>query len=1257
MSEVIVRIDGLVAQERFERAGALIDEQLQRDDLAPDVRWALRLRQAERWLAALDRPPDEAIFLAEDLLGERQTDEAARGHAVLVRAYTIKRCPDLALEALEAAEAAVGPAVEILVSRGSRALEFDEREEAKAAYDEALRRYPESPLAHMAVANLCYVLGEFDGCHAHLEGITRPDAPRVAGWGRALRLRASAFAATEDYQSEAEQWRRLATELPGGDYAQDDRIAFALALASLGRREEALQELRTAWRASPETQGGRYARERIEHLERAADAAPRRRLAAFPTTQQKWNYCGPAVLELCLRHLNIDLGQDEIAAQVKRTSGTPMYEMAQYLRERGVVARRIEATPDRLRRAIDIGLPVIVQEEYSTTSHVAVITGYDEALGLFIASDPMTHRQVLRSFNWTERAGSMYGNGGLIVLGREGGDLAPLLRRADDADLVEARHLVVLDECDRRRAHPSSGELEDVTLEHVIKLAEEAIALSPRFRLAHYRLWHAENQLYQISGREHLRERVLQRLHHIRTGFVDDEWPHQLHAQWLMDNGRYEEAFVAYHEASRRDPLDANNLQAMGECKWLAGDLRQAERYMLEALAAEPFHLRAAENLAGVYLRQLEELDRRRTGTEDGLDRLTAMAPSRISAELEAEEQRLVRRGRHFNRIARSLFPENPYNHEVAGALLFRDGDHEAAAAAFARAREIAPDRLGALYGLARALSRAGHDEDALALLAEGTERFWREPLAWRAHAAALGRCGREDEAVAVLERGFATLSEGHSELVRPYFDAVKGSSTSEAAGARLRQLAERRGADDELLRDVAFLLDEEGQRGHAVALLRHVVAASPSDVNVLYRLAHLLAEDLLSRDEGRALLERVVELAPDAPAPRRQLAWLLLDEDPVRGLELLEPVLGHEDPYVHETQSALLAQLGREQEAGAAFELALEAQGAIGPGLIDLCAWHLSSNRYQRALVVARQIFDHPLPDDEVEDAWVYWLQAHRLAGAVREAMPRLAERCADGVPPELAWDVYWACRSFDHTLAARAAEAHAGQLGEGRERLEWEILAAGQRAKLGDDGPLERVRERVGQDARLWAHLAWAYADLKRFDRAREAALQARALDPDDRDVLTVMEETHVRLDQPEEALACARRLAELHPFEHQGPERLGILLAKLFETEEALGQSLRAVDAAPFCHIAQRSRALALFVAGRFDEAERHARQSLALDEPDEEDPANEALMVLRALEGDAAGLQRCLDTLGREEPPRVFARFKAHLVEVARQRAGS
>src|SRR5690606_3056944 len=125
----------------------------------------------------------------------------------------------------------------------------------------------------------------------------------------------------------------------------------------------------------------RYVTKRLEALNSAPPSAKRHQLDAFPSVVQKWNYCGPAVIELCLRYVGIGLDQDFIAEAVKKGTGTPMHELVSFLHEQGIEARRVEATVDVVTASLDLGYPVILEDDYSSSRHVVVAIGYDERLG------------------------------------------------------------------------------------------------------------------------------------------------------------------------------------------------------------------------------------------------------------------------------------------------------------------------------------------------------------------------------------------------------------------------------------------------------------------------------------------------------------------------------------------------------------------------------------------------------------------------------------------------------------------------------------------------------------------------------------------------------------------------------------------------------------------------------------------------------------------------------------------------------------
>jgi tetratricopeptide (TPR) repeat protein len=623
----LVAIDAAVCHERWLQARALAAAAL-RDHPSP----ALHLAAARLDLARGGGRPagaadDPGAASADEVLLELATLDAAAHdaglgglwHELRAAAWCRKRLPALAREAVAAGLRRVGPTAGLHVAQAGAALIEDDRPGARDAYLAALALVPDHGAARHGLGSLLYVMASFGEAEATLAQV--PASSRH--WARRSGPAPPSPPRSATGRPRVAAWRRLLEGRPDGDLAQSDRISLGLALAASGDRAGAMAAMRAAWQADPDSGEGRYARERMTTLEAAPASARRYELTAFPTTAQKWNYCGPAVLELVLRYFEYSADQDSIAAVVKRGHGTPMYEIVRHLAGLGVEARRFEATAERIRAAIDLGCP-----------------GHRPG-GVLDQLPRRGHHRLRRRARGVRGAGPDAAPAGGQGVSPSPRPLASCSAtapsscsarrhrpRAAALDVTRpawssAPHLRLVDECSRRRPRAVGGDaeqLEELSPAEIVRLCDQALEQAPSFRLALHRRHHALADLTRrTSGRG---DDVLRDLMFLRLRFGGEEWVHQLHARSLLERGLYDEAFVEAMAASGADPHDEHNLQLMGEACWLVGDLTRAERYLRAALAEGPDCARAAENLAAVYLRAIEEpapaRDRGRRGGGDG---------------------------------------------------------------------------------------------------------------------------------------------------------------------------------------------------------------------------------------------------------------------------------------------------------------------------------------------------------------------------------------------------------------------------------------------------------------------------------------------------------------------------------------------------------------------------------------------------------------------------------------------------------------
>jgi tetratricopeptide (TPR) repeat protein len=1190
---------------------------------------------------------DDALLAARQLLtrGDLQKPELEAAHALVVELYGARRCAPLVERAYLAAVAAVGETPALWFARALAHHAADERVEARELMIRVLaaERTGRRTVAH---AQVLYVLGHFADATAELAPLTGDGASDEAELA-ALRLHAQIEGAQGKWESETQVLSRLVERGGKSDYHVHDRVSLAMTLATRDRLDEAREQFR--WLAEQERAPhvARYARARLGFLDSAKESK-RRVLKAFPTTHQKRNHCGPAVIELCARYLGLDLDQDKIAAEVKRETGTPMYEITRFLAAQGIVHRRAVVDDPKVKAAIDLGFPVILQEEYSTTSHVAVITGYDDRLGVFVVTDPMTHRSGTRPYGWNEKAGELFGCGVVVVLGREGStgetSLAELEAKATAAGLVDAAHLRLLDEADRKRPHGLGGESSG-SVHELIDIATRAIAAQADFRLAWLRRANARLELYRRSNADAARDDFLADLYEVRTRFPNDEWPHQVHARYLDWEGRSNEAAALYADALRIDPGDGNNSQSMGAMKFFGGDLAGAEKNLWRALR-DFAHPGAAEGLlAGVYLRELElRLDEEKKPAP--IPWTSSRFPEKARTRITKPLAELTFAANHMSELACAFSPGDPTNWDVAGFLALARRDAAGAIEPFEKAVK---QRARAARGLACALEHTGDRVRAEQLLRDVAKQYPRHTESQTDLAAFLRRGDQADRAAAHLEAVLDQVT-APEDVVHPLYDALRITSSSEEACARLRELAIPRQNKWPFLMAAIDKLENAAWGGHASALLRALVGKAPKDVALLTRLGRLLLASPFTEAEARELLERAVALDDSYYWATRSLALAQARVDPSAGLATIERALataanGPQVGYALEVKRLLLRAAGRLDESEATYKKAIGCWESNEKGLRAITYFHLDQTEDFEA---ARELSARALPiDDTVENSrWAhcYYLRAHRLTGRARDVIDhaKMLWSTKPDLRPDLGWDVFWAMRDVDRELAREAAALLATTSDTRESRSDWDFKAKTMQALLGDVAPFDALedaaRAAASERPKELSKFYWVQAELRRFDRAFAIAQLAYATAPTDAGAATAMCEAESGRGDVGAARAVAEKLIRDRPYAHAGFERLALVAGAELDAPVALEASAKALESAPTCSVAHRARAIAYFAAGDVEKARAHARHSLRLDRPNAAVEERWAVAFLAALDGDGEAMEPYLGTLAPTESER-------------------
>lgn len=1224
LKQKLLRGRVLAALEQHHAAYESFSE-VRRDREAP----ALARVEAQLWSARMLRRAAPLVDFALELsqaAADSGARAGARGQALAVAArvesallLARKRCRKLAQAEIDKARELQVDSFRTHAGEAGVALAFDDRAGARRSYEAALGTGVPAGirLGHLGLLHVLTLAGEFEAAEQHLRALEPAspfDLPR-------LRYQAELLSSQARWAELSEVLEKLVTITPEGDSTRMTMYERAAALYRAGRFEDAAG----AWEAIT-TQGDYYGKLARRMLQRTRnDAAPATRLAAFPSVSQLRDHCGPASVELCLRFFGTAVSQVEVAREIKHPDGgTPVHRMRWYMDRAGFSTRRVEADLPKLKAILAAGVPVILEEDYSMSRHVAVAVGYDDRRELLEVQDPMTHEVRETFYEDLPRLREFSNHGGLVAFPQGREDLA---RALDEIGAVECAYMTKTDLAWKAR-DDGKGEEGDRLIDEAIEL-HEAYELSwvyrfVRARDAYYAADVPEARQAQLQKMQEILERILEL-------WPDDEWPQQYLGQLREFEEDHEEALAAFERARDRDPADANNHCSIGDALLSLGRRDEARKAFETALERLPSHVRANENLSDLAL-------------ENGDVSLAQL----------------------LNACALELHPENAFNHGVRGRLLARRGDHAGAAAAFQAGLERAPGRLYYALEHAKELARDGKVDEGLSRLRKLSDERPEDAGILVPWADLAYECARSDEALEVcarlekldpdhpaasaiagaarcragdLEAGLAGLrralhiapvygwvyrqmgrhlaAAGRHDEALTAFAAASGcapsvDATSAFASAlfdaghpdRAVGLWKRVASSGELGEEDFFKLARALSRtsgiGTANDYLRGLVAERPRDRGLLTAHVRFLVEELWYPGAASKSLSMLSELEPDSPFVLAREGDDLMDaslEAEPRGEELLRQALAKAPRLVY-PRRLLIRQLNQRGRFDEAFALS-EGARLDAETVEDRVESLLGLGREQDALA-ALDAYAETLPPDEREGA----------LAPLRYRMAQVAHR-------------------HEEALAqAELASQAEGELEDDGQLSDWEKKRFGCLVALGRAEAAFEFGEAQCADAEDRADLAYiAYQedDLELAERFARAALE---LDPNEVSALHVMAVIAERSGDVASALATWERMQGLTGW-HIHVENIGRIALATGDVERARACSERAMETGHSCHVAAQVRAEVRLLTGDREGALADALRAAACTPIEYRSRSRDLFALLAGLRGEAAEARRLYD----------------------------
>jgi tetratricopeptide (TPR) repeat protein len=451
---------------------------------------------------------------------------------------------------------------------------------------------------------------------------------------------------------------------------------------------------------------------------------------------------------------------------------------------------------------------------------------------------------------------------------------------APAAGLVLSACLLMANAAELEFPQPDLGPLEPEVAEHIrgsqqalasfLERPSEAAALAD----AHgsmARLYHA----YELNeaAEYHYRQASA-------NAPLDFAWHYYL-GRLLQEQGRWDEASSAYADALALEPESALVLVRRGDVFLMQDRLEDAKANYLHAFFLHP--------RSNVLIERLGEVALGEKRYSLALEYLLPAVESQPDANRIHYFVGLAYRGLGDADLAREhlarsgqvgVEPPDPFMAEIKqmvrgerlyllrGKLAYQAGQYQAAAEAFAKAVEAAPDSTRARVNLGSALAALKRNPEAIAEFRKALELDPEQPTAHFNLSQLLLEAGKPDEAIPSLIKAVEANPEdgvAQAALARVYRD----TGDAEAALAHFRLAALNNPMDEDIWLDGAQLLLDLQRYPKALEILEQAHAKLPSSGHIAHALSQLLAAapDPALRDGKRAveLASKVVQARPSS--------------------------------------------------------------------------------------------------------------------------------------------------------------------------------------------------------------------------------------------------------------------------------------------------------------------------------------------------------------------------------------------------------